>query len=524
MQSRITTFQKPGLILDAEFSEACANATRDPRNPQNPQNLDPEPPAIDRSGSFAGFEGFAGRLPFPVDAFPGWLAGYVRAVAEARQVPEAMAGAACLGIASAACGGGLRISNHLGELPANLFVIVAAETGTGKDLTLAPIAAPLRDIEAELEAEFFEQTAPRLQARREEIQRALKPRSDKPDPDRHESERLFSELAEIERQLRARPQLIVNDCTAQALAEVMAGQPGEAVASITSEGRGPLAIVAGKFSDSGDQEFFAGAFSGTPRTVNRKGRGPVSECFRLNRPCLTLLWLLQPDAYRAALAEPENLESGFLCRPLSFDSHAEPPIFGEEVPTIPEGLADAWAGRIRELAETYRANGADPRRVHLDTEAARILREFSNETSRARSSQGPLRDVAGVAARWAENAYRVALVLHAAEHGGQAHERTISAETARAAVALVRWFAAETLAMLAETRASKRQAREARLVEILTRKGGQETIRNLRDTHGFSEAELAEIAETSGRLSIVEITHETGGRPSTVVRLINSKP
>ena len=501
MQSpRVTHYAKPN------------SDPQNPRNLQNPKHIDP----------FADSAGFAERGTFPVDSFPCWIGQFLPAVAEARKVPVSMVGTAALGIASAACGAGLRLINHLGELPANLFLIVAAETGTGKDLALNPITEPLREIEREAESEFrdLEQS---LLSEKKFIEKNLKVTRAKA-PTADEIREFTIRLSEIERELKRKPQLIVNDSSAQALAEVMANQPGEAIASITSEGRGPLSIIMGRFSSGrnfSDEDFFAGAYSGTPRTVNRKGKGQYSEAYRLDRPCLTILWFIQPYAYRDALAEPAMIDSGFLCRPLSFDSFAEPPIYPETMPVIPGALTVSWRKLIRELAETFRANGAEPRKIHLDADAAEILREFSNETSRARSSNGPLRDVAGIAARWGENAYRVSLVLHAMEHGAKAAELSISINTAESAVALVRWFAAETLAMLAEVRTAKREARDTRLFEVLAKAGGSETVRNLRDSRGFQEEEIEEIAERTGKIEIVEISKETG-RPSTVVRLKKS--
>lgn len=501
--------------VESSVAKSVQGEPAKPRNQRNPQN-DP---------GFCGFADSADRDSFPVNAFPLAVRELVEGVAAARLVPEPMVSAAVLGIASAACGAGIRLVTPLGELPPNLFIVVAAETGVGKDSTLGPIAEPLREIERELETAFIEREMPELLADRKLADDKLRAKGAKA-PTASEVRDLTVELAAIDRRLRARPQVIVNDSTAQALAEVMSRQPGEAIASVTSEGRGPLSIILGKYSErgkAGDEDFFAGAFSGTPRTVNRRGRGPAPEVYRLNRPCLTVLWFLQPDAYRAALAEPSMLDSGFLCRPLSFDSHAEPALIPPEgLPPIPVGPALHWRRRIREMAEVFRAGGDDPQRVRLSPEAETALREFGNECVLARRNDGSLRDVAGVVARWAENAARVALVLHALDHGKNAPEHPMSGETAESAIRMVQWFAREVLAMLAENRESRRESRLNRLLNLLARKGGEITLRTLRDNHGFAEAEVERLADADGKIEVIEANTDGPGRPSKIARLIES--
>ncbi len=61
-----------------------------------------------------------------------------------------------------------------------------------------------------------------------------------------------------------------------------------------------------------------------------------------------------------------------------------------------------------------------------------------------------LADVGAFAARYAENAWRVAVVLHAAQWAGEARHEQLTKETAANAVRIVEWFASSQLAILAK--------------------------------------------------------------------------
>ena len=63
-----------------------------------------------------------------------------------------------------------------------------------------------------------------------------------------------------------------------------------------------------------------------------------------------------------------------------------------------------------------------------------------------------LRDVTIYAARWNEQAWRIAVVLHAAQHGANAHKHRLEIETAKRAIELADWFAAQQLEILSASR------------------------------------------------------------------------
>jgi len=132
-----------------------------------------------------------------------------------------------------------------------------------------------------------------------------------------------------------------------------------------------------------------------------------------------------------------------------------------------------------------------------------------------------LSDVQSYVARWNENAWRIALVLHAAEHGRQAHEVELSEETARRALTIMEWFAQEQLDILAANREEEYRVKVERVRELVQR-SGHATARDVQRarivaTATEAEALLLQMRE-DGDLADELVTPEGGGKRMRVFR------
>jgi hypothetical protein len=119
------------------------------------------------------------------------------------------------------------------------------------------------------------------------------------------------------------------------------------------------------------------------------------------------------------------------------------------------------------------------------------------------------------AARWNEQAWRIAVCLHAGLHGKDASERTLATETAASAIALVDWFAGEQLRILARGRHAARRAKHDEVLELLADNPRGITARDvlrarITDTADEAHALLASM-ETEGELTGRDSKPETGG-------------
>lgn len=466
------------------------------------------------------------ELPFPMHCLPGIAGEMARQIARVTTAQnEALAGASCLGIISAAVGAGIEVRTG-GErrTRGNLYCLAIAKSGTGKGEAFTLAADPFEQLEAQAIATFEEQTRPHLTASLQVADSRAKRlvTAAAKETDRHarigaemECRQAMTEKEDLQRALEAAPRWKVADVTKEQLAVVMAGQPGEAVASMSSEARGIFSIVKGKYSaEGGDEDFYCSAYSGDSVTVDRVNRPRVT----LRRPCLSILWMIQPDAARKAFADSTLTESGLMPRFLTFDAKAEPQVRDAPPAPIPQQCKDRWANLIGELVENYRLRGDEPRVASVMPEASALLAEYERENIRRRQSTGDLPDLASYVARWAENAWRLAVVLHAARHGATAHEAALDEQTAADAVEITRWFSKMQLQVLAAGRRENLKTRLLALLALLAEGRDEISFRELRRSCGFDEAEVRQLAAVFPQKLTIEKRQAEMGRPSWIVK------
>jgi len=112
---------------------------------------------------------------------------------------------------------------------------------------------------------------------------------------------------------------------------------------------------------------------------------------------------------------------------------------------IPASTENAYVDLIRSLIETYRLTD-EPFTIEPTSEALEVMNGHYNEIVKRRHDD--LRDVTIYAARWNEQAWRIAVVLHAAQRDAHAHEHRLELDTAKRAIELADWFAAQQLEIL----------------------------------------------------------------------------
>jgi hypothetical protein len=450
----------------------------------------------------------------------------VRQIAKAALIPESLAASAVIGIVSAALGSGLEVQSGGGRRTrGNLFLLPIAQTGTGKDLAFNLAASPLQQVERDARQSWIQVSGPALKARLQVATRRIKTLETQASESKgnavHELEDAIREKDAAEKALASCPLFITTDATREALAACLATQPGEALALMTAEGRGALSNILGRYTkgDATDEDAYCACFSGTPINQQRRTKAPID----LRRPCLTLLLMVQPDVWTSLSAMDKLRESGLLPRFLTFDALAEPEPLPLEPHCIPANILASYARLVRALCDTYHAREEEPLCIPCPLESYGLLRDFDNECRARRRTGGDVNDIAGFAARWAEQAWRLSVGLHAMAHGDTAHDHPLSAETARNGITLARWFIEQQLLLLNADRRKRQGERAERLVEILRKNGGEMTLRDLRDRHGFPREELTALANEHPRTMQIVTEHPETGRPSLCLKLIQNR-
>jgi hypothetical protein len=150
----------------------------------------------------------------------------------------------------------------------------------------------------------------------------------------------------------------------------------------------------------------------------------------------------------------------------------------------------------------------------------RLLTEHFNGIVQRRLTDW--KDITSFAARYNEQAWRIAVVLHAALHGAHAHEHTPAAETAKNAIGIADWFADQQLEILEGGREAARNAKRDRVLALLATKPAGITARDVqraRITESPEEARM--LLDAMPELQFRDVTPDHGGK---ITRIYNRKP
>jgi hypothetical protein len=321
------------------------------------------------------------------------------------------------------------------------------------------------------------------------------------------------------------PCIIGQDVTTERLAGLLS-ENREVVFSASADARKLVDNLLGRYNPgkTTDESLYLTAYSGDHVRVDRQGRDSVI----LNTPCLSLCWFIQPDLLLKMFDEESLSASGFLPRLLICQTKAAPRRIEGEAQILSESVCAGWMQLIGDLLANFHA--ADkPYTVTPSPEALGVLNDYHNRIVDRRADD--LADVGAFAARYAENAWRVAVLLHAVEWGSEASQARLSKETASNAVRIVEWFASSQLAILAKGRhaaAAKVADEVLELLEHNRERKGLDSI-TARDVHraritatpDAAKALLARM-EAEGLLCAEEITPPRGGKSMRIYRAVKN--
>jgi hypothetical protein len=474
---------------------------------------------------FAGFDTFvtASELEtdsvetFPLECLPPLIEAFAREVSAAALVPDRLVGCCCLGILSASIGKGLVVQSANHRITrGNIYVLASAESGSGKSESFRLIAKPLTEFEQERARAWRENDRADLLARRDilevDIAQAKKAYAKEHHIDASQELKSYeAELEALESKIHE-PCLVVEDITTERLALELS-RNDETLASLSSDALSIVNVLLGRYNklDRTDEGLYLKCYSGDPIRIARVSRDSIA----LNSPCLTALWLTQPDKIQSLLDEKSLNEGGLIPRLLACHTHCRPQKISDNPGCISSVTEKAYAGLIYALLTAYRLGGSF---LFRPTPAAlRLLNDHYNQVVERRLDD--LSDVNSYAARWSEQAWRLAVCLHAGTHGATAHEQQLALETAQQAIRLSDWFAREQLQILQAGRTERKIERLKKLKQLVRHYNGTATLRDLDRRNNFKPGEVRELAARFPELLVVE-NLQTGGRPSEIVRFI----
>jgi replicative DNA helicase len=456
--------------------------------------------------------------PFPVDCLPGAAGDMARAIAAAERVPVSLTGCCVVGILSASIGAGLEVRSGGDQTTGgHVYILASAQTGTGKSKSFRLAARPLFDYERESIEQWRTSILPGLQADKEliesEINHLKKQKGNGEsgidrEATRQEIEAKKKRLLEIESLLQA-PVLTVEDITNERLASLLAAR-GEVLASLSPDAGNIVNNLLGRYNktDRTDENVYLKAYSREYCRVDRQGRPPVL----LNHPCLCVLWLTQPDKLDTLLGTLSLTDGGFIPRLLICHTNCQPTHITGNQQGIPGKVLSAYDRLIRDLLQTYRL-ATEAHTIEPTPAAMQLLTDHYNAIVDRRLTD--LKDITGFAARWTEQACRLSVVLHAAQHGAHAHEHHLSAVTAQNAITLADWYAKQQLSILSGGRWQAKRDRENEVLKLLANIPAGITARDVLTARIVKTADdardLLAAMERGGILEGRDITPERGG-------------
>jgi hypothetical protein len=406
--------------------------------------------------------------PFPTDVLPPILRQMVEEVADVGTVPHALPACQALGIVSAALGSGLAIpSDRERHTFGNLYLTPAAESGSGKSVTFKIMMAPVYDFQDELRTNA-QASHSQLKAELFKLKGTLKRvKSDELSIEDDELATLIARQEHIELELLKWPKLVCEDVT-QAKLQVLLAANNERIFSASADARQVIqAVLNGK----GDNPYLK-AWSGDPTDVDRISRDAVP----LREPRMAILWCPQPDLLMEMYSKRTLTDNGFLPRVLPCLVDAPPMLIGTKTRRVSDTTKADWADLVCDLFTNYHSKQGDPFLLRCTDKAQSAFVGYYNSIVERRRSE--LADVGPFAARWAEQAWRLAIVLHAGTYGADATKTVVKSATAENAIALMKFFAEQQLDLLRRSRANAKTETEQAIFDALAVKP-QITVREL---------------------------------------------
>jgi hypothetical protein len=491
------------------------------RSHENPPTLKPKIGAS--VASVAGVTDDVECARFPTEVLPSKVASMVHAVAQALQVPEALPSCCALAMVSASLGKGVVIRSGEDRVTrGNLFFAVGARSGVGKTATYNRVTTPIKDFEDRLERDW-RQKEKLLAAKRAvlngKIRRLTSEASKADDPlaESASTEQLALLMNELQ-EMPERPRLFSEDITSQKLENLLSAN-NEVLLSASSEAGSILNNLFGRFTGNKrtDENIYVKAYSGDCCRVDRIGRDLVT----LESPCLTVLWLMQPEKLAALFGERAFSEGGLLPRIMPCLVNIELRDSRTEIEGVPRNVEEHWRQLIFQLLETYHQRREEPYiLIPTDDAIALVRQHHSGIISRRR---GDLADIDIYAARWSEWVWRLSLVNHMATYAADAPNHRVEVESIQAAIKLVDCFADQQLGILEKSRAEAKKATEKEVLDLFlhppatrpkTAPPNSITARDVQQAHivyfAHDAESLLEQMEKKGRLTS-ELRHAQHG-------------
>jgi hypothetical protein len=423
--------------------------------------------------------------PFPVDALPDLIRGFVDAGARAIGCDPSYVALPLLTLIAAAIGNTRRLELKRGwSAPPILWGAIVGESGTAKTPAFQLVMRPVRERQSEAFKVFEAQQREYEAALEAWNERKKGERGEKPQPPTCE-------------------RFIVSDTTVEALAPILLANPrGLLLARDELAGWfGSFDRYAGKGSAGADSANWLSMFNAESIIVDRKTGTP--RTIHVPRAAVCVSGGIQPVILERALGI-DHRESGLAARLLLTCPPRKAKRWTEaDIDPNAEAELVRLFGRLYEL-QPAAGNDGEPRPAlaHLSGDAKAAWKTYYN--AHATEQAGLTGDMASAWSKLEEYAARLALVVHYARWAAadpNVNPDIVDVSSMNAGIVLAKWFKHEARRVYAMLDESDGERDQRRLADWIGRKGGTVTPREVQQgcrwlrEPGAAEAALEELVK-----------------------------
>lgn len=378
--------------------------------------------------------------PFPLDAFPAWIADQCEQAATEMQLTPDLAAMLAITTLSTVTAGRIEIVvRGPWTEGTNTYTVTSLPPSAGKSPTLKMMCGPLDRWEETLIDDSSKKIADR------EIARKVREH----DRDKHIKQgdetlalAVSDELLELPE--LHEPQLLADDVTPEKLAELMGEQEGR-IALISAEGGGLFGMMTGRYSDKANLEIYLGAWSRDKIARNRM----TGKKVLVRRPHLTIGLCVQPQVLQSLADTPELAGRGLTAR-FMYSLPAETVGTRDlmRASTYNDNIAAVYDRRILGIASDLDARvpitTVDPVRLNLAPDALHAFLSWQQDREAMRAPGQPLQHMAEWVSKCDSTVIRIAGILHTADLKDD--DTPIDAETVGRAITIGDYFTSHAAA------------------------------------------------------------------------------
>ncbi|QOV89366.1 DUF3987 domain-containing protein [Humisphaera borealis] len=428
-----------------------------------PEAPAPRPPAVERF------------KPFPTDALPKSLRGFVTELAAATGTDPACASLTVLVVLAGAIGNRVAAQVKRGWTEAAiLWGAIVARSGTAKSAVLKLATRPLVEMYKEARQQFAnDMVAYEADSQRHEVERnrwkdAQKKGTGPSDPP-------------VEPEPPTEQRLMVSDVTCEKLGVLLQDNPLGLLLV-----RDELAAWVGAFDryaaggKGSDAPVWLSFFDAAPSMIDRKG---AAGTIFVERGSVSVLGSIQPGTLRRVFGAAER-ESGLLARLLLVQPPTQPVVWTDE--ELSDATATDWANLLRALMNiqpgTDDQGKSRPRLIPLAPDAKTVYVTWHDAHGRE-VADIHADDLAAHFGKLKGICIRIGLLFACVDAATTGQPiAAISRDHIERAIAVTDWFKGEARRVYGALGEDDEQRDRRRLVELIQRKGGTVTVRDLQQS------------------------------------------